>query len=223
MHSRTNLHILAARAALVLLTGLAAGPASATPNLDTFRGCGLEGTATSPCARALNRLKNRYRSPRVSQINHAISLAALLAGGDDLKRWKSSDGAEFKGLVASVDSGGKRESCNCGRDDLRDIHINVVARPEDVGHLLRYFIVEITPRMQRLNPEWTFERIDHLEGQWVTFQGWMLFDGMHSRESQNTHERPKQACGTLKVRQIWRATAWEIHPVTSWKLATGPH
>jgi hypothetical protein len=44
-----------------------------------------------------------------------------------------------------------------------------------------------------------------LLGRWVTFTGWMLFDEEHASQAENTNPgRPRN----------WRATAWEIHPVT---------
>ena len=43
----------------------------------------------------------------------------------------------------------------------------------------------------------------------------MLFDGMHSLDSFNTKDESHQRCGSLEVEEIWRATGWEVHPVTS--------
>jgi hypothetical protein len=195
-------------AALSLITFAAA----AQPNLDVFKGCGLKGTAQSSCGKKLNQLKNRYRSP--SSINEEITLEAILEPGDDLSRWSTSDAAQITGIVASVLPGGKQESCNCGRRDLRDIHINIVLDEADVNEPTRYVIAEITPRMKKLHPDWTFDFVKSLEGKRVRFTGWMLFDGMHSLESLNTKDESQQQCGSLKVQEIWRATAWEIHPVT---------
>jgi len=44
-----------------------------------------------------------------------------------------------------------------------------------------------------------------LLGRLVRFEGWLLFDSSHAMESENI------APGTPLN---WRATAWEIHPVT---------
>jgi hypothetical protein len=184
-------------------------------NLTTFKGCKLEGTAQSTCGKELNRLKNRFESPTASDIDSEITLEAILEPGDDLSRWLSSHAAQVEGIIASVIPGGRQESCNCGRMDLRDIHINLVLDKADVDEPTRYVIAEITPRMKYLHPEWTFDFIKGLEGKRVRFTGWMLFDGMHSRESLNTKERTHQQCGSLPVQEIWRATAWEIHPVTA--------
>ncbi len=200
---------------------IASLPAIAQENLDVFSRCGLEGTAESNCGKKLNRLKNRSASPAQNDINSEITLEAILEPGDDLSRWSTSDAAQVEGFIASVIPGGRQESCNCGRRDLRDIHINIVLDESDVDEPTRYVIAEITPRMQHLHPEWTFEFVKRLEGKRVRFTGWMLFDGMHSRESLNTKARAHQQCGSLPVNEIWRATAWEIHPVTGIEVLEG--
>jgi hypothetical protein len=43
-------------------------------------------------------------------------------------------------------------------------------------------------------------------GHRVRFKGWLLFDREHADEAENT--KPGRAAN-------WRATAWEIHPVTT--------
>ena len=44
-----------------------------------------------------------------------------------------------------------------------------------------------------------------LVGHWCEFEGWLYFDVGHAEEAENTAaNRPGN----------WRATAWEIHPVT---------
>ena len=54
---------------------------------------------------------------------------------------------------------------------------------------------------------------DRLLGRWIKVRGWMLFDVEHQNASENTapgHERN------------WRATAWEIHPITSIEVVQRP-
>jgi len=199
---------------------LAAIPVEPQANLDVFKGCPLPGTAKSKCGGTLNRLKNRYATP--TAVNSAITLSTILAPGNDADRWSTSDAAEMTGYVASVEHGGFKESCNCGRKDLQDIHINVVADLSQIDDPTKYVIAEITPRMQRINPSWTFKWAKKLKGKRVRFTGWMLFDGMHSLESLNTKDEAHQRCGSLEVNEIWRATAWEIHPVTNIEVVNGP-
>jgi len=54
---------------------------------------------------------------------------------------------------------------------------------------------------------------DKFLGRWVKVRGWMLFDVEHVDHKENT--APGRA-------RNWRATAWEIHPVTSIEVAPRP-
>ena len=54
---------------------------------------------------------------------------------------------------------------------------------------------------------------DRLLGRWIKVRGWMLFDVEHQKASENT------APGRERN---WRATAWEIHPVTSIEVVQRP-
>jgi hypothetical protein len=47
--------------------------------------------------------------------------------------------------------------------------------------------------------------LDH----WCAFEGWLLFDSTHAQESENI--APGRAGN-------WRATAWEIHPITNFEI-----
>jgi hypothetical protein len=52
-----------------------------------------------------------------------------------------------------------------------------------------------------------------LLGRWVKVTGWMLFDVEHQSEAENTAPgRPRN----------WRATAWEVHPVTAIEIVQRP-
>ena len=74
-------------------------------SLETFKGCGMEGNATKPATKALNRLKNRYTAPDAAEVNSAVTLAAILATGNDVGRWKVRYGAEIVGYVYDVKPG----------------------------------------------------------------------------------------------------------------------
>jgi hypothetical protein len=129
---------------------------------------------------------------------------------------------EVTGFVASVVSGGNKETCNCARNDLRDIHINVVATPQERNNPKRYVIVEFTPRWQEQfeldssNYQQMLQTVkDEIEGKWVLFQGWMMYDHIHAGESEST--APHHVGN-------WRATPWEVHPVTYYEVLPGaPH
>ena len=185
-------------------------------SLEIFNGCGMEGDARSLGVRALDRLKNRYTQPNPEQIDSRITLAAILAPGNDISRWKVKVGAEITGYVWDVKRGGV-ESTNCSaRDDAdRDTHIELVLNPMHNGGSAR-MIVEVTPRwrflMRERGTDWSTRALrDRFLGHWVKVRGWMLFDAEHQRDSENT--APGKAGD-------WRATAWEIHPVTSIEVAS---
>jgi hypothetical protein len=178
----------------------------------TFHGCGMEGDAHSLGVRARDRLKNRYTAPGPTDMDSAITLEAILAPGNDISRWKVKEGAEIIGYVSDVKRGGI-ESTNChARDDAdRDTHIELVLDPMQPRGSFLPMIVEVTPRwrylMSQRGIDWTTRGLrDRFLGRWVKVRGWMLFDLEHERESENT---------ALGRAGNWRATAWEIHPVTS--------
>lgn len=208
-----------------------------TVNLDVYKRCSMEGSARNECSRSLNRLKNRWRkAPEPKDINPAITLAAMLAAGDDEFRWNNDHGAEITGFVVSVEDSTGGESVNCGGNSkgAKDLHINLVLDPAvavEPDYQCNRAIVEITPRLQFLKG-WSIERIKkETEQKWVTFRGWMFFDRVHINESLNTRDSKSSRCGGRtgqykcggpRNQRLWRATAWEIHPVTDFTVLPGP-
>ena len=188
------------------------------PDLETLDGCPLDGDASSSAVRELNRLKNRYTPPDPQQIDPSITFAALLEPGDDRGRWSARRAAEITGYVWDVKVGGV-ETVNCRATDPahRDTHIELVLAPMNGGENHRV-IVEVTPRIRFLaeqrGEDWSTGALrDHLQGRWVRVRGWLLFDTEHESQSVNTApNRPRD----------WRATAWEIHPVTSLEVVDRP-
>ena len=190
----------------------------ATGSLEVFKGCAMEGDTRSPGVRALNRLKNRYTAPSASQIDPSITLAAIMAPGYDLSRWKVNRGAEIVGYIYDVKPGGV-ESTNCHEKNRadRDTHIEFVLNPSDSAASKRV-IVEVTPRWREImrlrGMNWSTPALrDHFLGRWVRVQGWMLLDVEHESESENTVPGRDRN---------WRATAWEIHPVTDIEVVQRP-
>jgi hypothetical protein len=186
-------------------------------DLNTFHGCGMEGDARSLAVQALDRLKNRYIAPSPAEIDPRITLEGILAPGNDVSRWKVKQGAEIVD-VWDVKRGGI-ESVNChARDDAeRDTHIELVLDPMNGGPSRRR-IVEVTPRwryiMNKRGVDWSTRALrDRFLGRWVKVRGWMLFDREHQGESENMAPRRLER---------WRATAWEIHPVTSIEVVSRP-
>jgi len=222
MNPQTQNRSFRARALLVcvLLSTFAAygKPPAPAQGFENYHRCGMEGDARSQAVRALNRLKNRYTAPTPEQINFKATLAAMLAPGNDIGRWRVAYGAELTGYVHDVKVGGV-ETVNCHARDpqYRDTHIELVLDPMNSG-ATRRVIVEVTPRWRAImagkGVDWSTRALrDKLLGRWVRVTGWMLFDAEHKDESENT--APGRA-------RNWRATAWEVHPVTAIEVVPRP-
>ena len=185
-------------------------------NLEVYNGCGMEGDARSPGVQALNRLKNRYTAPQ--QVDPAITLPATLAPGRDTGRWKVKQGAEIIGYVSDVKVGGiESTNCHAHAAEQRDTHIELVLDPMAASPTQRV-IVEVTPRWRAImaaqGVDWSTRALrDKLLGRWIKVRGWMLFDVEHQNASENTAPRRERN---------WRATAWEIHPITSIEVVPRP-
>ena len=182
-----------------------------------FPGCLVKGDAVRSGVRTLNQLKNRVAAPSARDIDSAVTLQALLAPGDDRGRWSERRAATVVGYVRDVKLGGV-ETVNCfaRTPDHRDTHIELVTDPANGGHLP--LIVEITPWWRRHaasgGTNWSTDSLRAaLLGRWVRVTGWLLFDTEHGRQAENT------ASGRVGN---WRATAWELHPVTELKVVAGP-
>jgi len=114
------------------------------------------------------------------------------------------------GFVARVKAGEPKETCNCARYDIADIHIDVVLAAKDAKTSSKFMIVEVTPRWQAKLGDLAKVKAD-IEGQCVQFTGWMLNDIVHRSNAANTNPKGKA---------IWRMTSWEIHPVTAMKVVS---
>jgi hypothetical protein len=158
--------------------------------------------------RAFADLKNRTLLPRPGDFDERLTLETLLEPGDDRDRWSEGRAAKIEGYVVGVTRGGI-EAANCYSLRVRDTHIYVArslnAPPREC------VVVEVTPRLkewaQRQGFDWSESALESvLIGRWCRIEGWVLFDSEHAQESENL------SAGGAKN---WRATAWEIHPVTS--------
>ena len=172
--------------------------------------CPPEGTAPSAWGRAFNLLKNRATAPSAARIDRAVTLAAMVAPGRDRRRFSTARGASIEGFVDTVYIGGV-ESANCEATNpaARDTHIEMSLDAERSRPDQRV-IVEVTPRWRRRvlaqGKDWSTRGLAAaLIGRRIRVTGWMLFDFDHASESLNTM-RPGE--------HVWRATAWEIHPIT---------
>ncbi|SRR6266542_2936318 len=125
------------------------------------------------------------------------------------------------------------ETCNCKLRNPtdRDFHIGIGFDP-DMASSIRSgettsrgtkadkmveqssVIVEMTPHYRaKFHPNWTLPRVQQLEGRQVKVVGQLLVDNEHNTSTQNcAYKNHTDAC--------WRASAWEIHPVTSLYVCT---
>ena len=205
---------------LSLLCALALGyyASGSAPQELAKKECPPEGNAARPGLQALNKLKNRCTFPAQGDIDTSVSLKAMLQLGEDRARWNTRRAARVTGYVYDVKPGGV-ETCNCKakEPDMRDTHIELLADPMHDSKVRR-LVVEVTPRMRELmkkqGEDWRTKKLrDKLLGRWVTFTGWLLFDEEHDQQAENTSPgRPRN----------WRATAWEIHPVTKIEISKKP-
>jgi len=176
-----------------------------------WRHCPSAGLALTSNARALHRLKNRTTLPRDADFNTQISLTELLKPGDDRSRWSTQQAARVQGYVIDV-AYARPEATNCFVPCRRDIHINIATQP--VATLTEQMIVEVTPNLgdwaAQQGLDWSESALRaQLLGHWVEFEGWLYFDVGHAEESESTSPNNPEN---------WRATAWEIHPVTKFTV-----
>ena len=179
--------------------------------MDIYRNCPLEGDAKRENIRELNDLKNRYTFPDSNDFDHSVTLRTMLAPGEDRNRFSDRKAVDITGYVYDVKVGGD-ESCNCHERDpqYRDTHIEIVL-PGNSTEEKNCVIVEITPRMRQImaqkGVDWSTDNLRRtIKDHTVRVKGWLLFDEEHLTQAENTDpDNPKD----------WRATCWEVHPVTS--------
>lgn len=167
----------------------------------------MEGSALTRKMRAFVRLKNRAGLPQQADFDGRVTLAALLQPGEDRARWSASRAAALEGYVVGVSMGGI-EAANCYSLTSYDTHIHLALRPDAPRR--EQVVVEITPlireRAKSHGLDWSEPTLRReLLGRWCRFEGWLLFDEEHANESENIAPGDERN---------WRATAWEIHPVT---------
>lgn len=193
-----------------------------------YRGCPACGTVKDKKHQTLNLQKNRDKAVTSPQ---KITVQEVRDPANNTGKFTPSKQVWVTGYVAGVDPGGMPETCNCKRPDLRDVHINIVADLSEVNDQTKYVVVEFTPRWEKkfMLDDSNYDAMrqmveDKLKGKWVKFSGWMLFDFIHENASQSTAPG-NPVCpndGKLHSGCNWRATPWEVHPVTAYTVVSGP-
>jgi uncharacterized protein YraI len=211
--------LAAVESTVVVVTPPAPSSGVATAPAD-YHGCSLEGNPSPngsnvAALRLLNEKKNRWHAPTDADVDPSFTLDALLHPGADDGRFDDSKAANLEGWVVDVKVGGV-ETVNCRTTDpqYRDTHIEVARTPN--APETQRVIVEVTPRwrsaMEAAGVDWSTQGLKALIGKRVRFRGWVLFDAEHRGQALNT------APGNSSD---WRATVWEVHPVTA-MVVTSP-
>ena len=175
--------------------------------MELGRNCPNVGIALTSNARRIHRLKNRTAVPQAADFDTNVTLDALLQPGNDRDRWSTDRAARIQGQVIDVAYAGL-EATNCYHPCRRDIHILLATRKEAAK--TEQVVLEVTAGLRELAEQqkmnWSEEKLKaQLIGHWCEFEGWLYFDVDHDEEAENTNpQRPAN----------WRATSWEIHPVT---------
>jgi hypothetical protein len=181
-------------------------------SIDIFNGCPPEGKPTFPRQIESDKLKNRWHIPK--EFNGSVTLTAMLEPGDDENRFDSQDAVRVRGYVVSVQKSRTGEACNCNAtdDENTDTHINLALNSSaDATAKENRVVVEVTPRTRfeaSLNGlDWSHANLGHLKGKCVEIGGYLFYDDDHAGQSRND-AKPEST-------NIWRATLWEVHPITS--------
>lgn len=204
-------------AGVITLAMLCRAPTARGDDATTLANCPVEGDTAVASVQHLNVLKRRMTIPSTPDIDHSVTTAALTLRGDDTTRWNAAKGATIAGYVAGVKVGGiESVNCHTHQSAYRDTHIELTLKP-NANDETTYVIVEVTPqvrqRMTASGTDWSTTTLHkQLLGKWIQVTGWLLFDLEHAANAENTNPGGKNN---------WRATAWEIHPITSITVLPG--
>ena len=187
----------------------------ATPLLSVT--CSVDGDASNSRQIAADRLKNRTKAPSVLDMDSSVTLARMLRPGKDDDRFNELKGGEIVGFVERVKPGDvETNNCHSPFPEDYDTHIELSLNPGRPPS--KRVIVEVTPRVRMLTAaisgkDWSTNTLKRtLTHKWVRVTGWMFFDYHHKGNASNTNPGGSH---------IWRATVWEIHPITDIRVCPG--
>jgi hypothetical protein len=170
--------------------------------------CPTRGITLSAEKEAFVRRKNSAALPQEADFDGRVRLETLLQPLDDRGRWAEARAVAVEGYVVGVGAGGI-EAANCFSPLRRDTHLYLSTKRDALPR--ERLVAEVTPRIRdwarQHGRDWSEAALRReLSGRWCRVEGWLLFDREHAEEAENT--APGRAGN-------WRATAWEIHPVTN--------
>jgi hypothetical protein len=192
-------------------------------NAGTYHQCGLKGDAKAVRVFELNRMKNRATPPPT--FHEAITAKWMMQpSNDDTGRFNTDWAARIRLYVTDVKKGGV-ETVNCHSTDVRFMDTHIEGNAFGPTYHGEPMIVEVSPRwraaMKTNGVDWSTAGLNAaLVGHWVEFEGWLLEDAEHRGNSENAESTVTHRPGSTP--NIWRRTTWELHPVTSIRVVSGP-
>ncbi len=167
--------------------------------------CPKEGDATDDKRKNTNINKNRSTIPATSDFDESVTIFKMLNSQDDANAFNESKAATITGYLFKAKDEGP-ESCNCHSADKSDYDIHIFIAPtKSANSIGECVVIEITPWVKKLHPDWTSAYLNSIAGHKVNVSGWLLYDWEHKAQSAASHpdlERPA------------RGTVWEIHPIS---------
>jgi hypothetical protein len=158
---------------------------------------------------------------------------------DDLGRLGEGRVFGVVGFLYYAQKGGTSESSNCQLSDIDDIdfHIGIGFDPALAAKLVRKkgaaktklseeekaqitptsIVVEMTPHYRgQFRQDWTLDLLKAVVGRQVRVIGQLLADNEHNNKRDNcAYPGANQA-------SCWRASIWELHPVTQFQVCASP-
>ncbi|GAC1366108.1 MAG: hypothetical protein NVSMB42_26100 [Herpetosiphon sp.] len=184
------------------------------PVAQVFKGCPAQGDGGDP---ELNVLKNRIDDARGYQATDINTIVGWnwpkSIERNARKNWAPADAKAieqhegFPVVVEGYLAGAKEEgeeSPNCHAVDQHDYHIWMV--PQAGQDRTRSLVVELTPRIRALHPQWDISVLRQVVSKNVPVRvtGWTMMDPEH----------PDQVGKT-------RGTIWEVHPIMHFEVQSG--
>jgi hypothetical protein len=179
------------------------------------RECPPYGDATKAKLKRLNEAKGRLDDVSDDDVDDTVTTEGICEPGDDRLRWQDGQGVEITAYVVEVRDGGAASSnCHSAKRSEHDTILELVPTQDATDRAHRFYAV-VTPQWRQAvaadRVDWSTGSLRaHYLQRWVILRGWLLFDFEAAETSLNT-------AGLLGP-DLTRATAWEIHPVTSIEL-----
>lgn len=168
--------------------------------------CPLAGDATDDRRKATNIKKNREAAPGAADFDSMVSMSKMLNSQDLATAFDENKAGTITGYLFSAKAEGP-ESCNCHATDAADHDIHIYIAPsKTTSSISECVVVEITPWVKKVHPEWTLAYLLSLKGHRVTIGGWLLYDWEHLGQSTAGHPDADHNV---------RGTVWEVHPITN--------